>query len=211
MIKLNKSDKPQILVQNEIQWNQDYVAYVNGQISDVQAGNRHRHSQIREAVNSEAHGKCIYCEEKILSSQFGDVDHICPKSIYPQFYATWTNLGLSCSKCNNAKRDKDGFIDPFSEDPSIHLYFLGPMVNYYHGSIKGSLTVRGIKLNRGALLEKRTKALEALIDKIELMQASPEPLRAVIHEEILVDVSDEAEFAGTLRAYYTNVANDFED
>lgn len=202
MIRLSKGAKPQVLVVNEVQWNADYVAYVTQNTGSAACETRHRHPEIRSAVMAESSGKCIYCEEKVLSSQYGDVEHLKPKRRYPHYYVSWPNLGLSCVKCNSQKKEKEGLIDPFHEEPGDYIEFRGPMIFYKRGSEKGRLTVRGIKLNRPALLEKRAKSLESFIDKIDLMDSSPEPIKSVLWDEIQDDIKDDAEFAGLLRGYY---------
>lgn len=205
MIQLKKGEKPQILIDNEDTWNADYVAFIRDGIGTAECEERHRHPQIRSHVMAEAFGKCIYCEEKILSSQYGDVEHIMPKKKYPEKYVTWSNLALSCTKCNNAKREKEGVIDPFSEDPNEYVYFRGPMLCYRHGSEKGISTIRGIQLNRAALIEKRAKTLQGFIDKIDLMYSASEPVKTVLSEELVSDLEDSSEFAGLLRAYFADV------
>lgn len=202
MIRLSKGDKPQILVDNENQWNADYVALRLADLKDPAIEGRHRHPQIKAAVITESFDKCIYCEEKLSSAQFGDVEHILPKKTYPHLYVTWENLGLACDRCNSAKSTHVGFVNPFQEEPSDFISFVGPFVRYDPGNAKGQITVKGLKLNRLALLERRAIALEKLIDKLDLLEATPPgPIREILEVEVQEAVTDDKEYAGALRAY----------
>ncbi len=71
----------------------------------------------------------------------------------------WDNLGYACPKCNNNKSDKYHnelpYIDPYSENPSKHLYPFGTLLFQRNGSERGEITIRDIKLNRPELIEKR--------------------------------------------------------
>lgn len=202
MIRLTKGVKPEILLQNEMSWNEEFVKYQNEGLGSSACSTRHRHPQIKAAASAESHAKCIYCEEKILSSQFGDVEHIKPKSKYPELYASWDNLSLACTKCNNAKSDREGILNPFEEDPSDFIRFGGPMIFYSSDNDTARLTVRGVDLNRFALIEKRARAILSLIDKMELMWATDEPMRSVLKDELERCIADDAEFSSALRAHY---------
>ncbi len=47
-------------------------------------------------------GRCNYCEH----NEGGDIEHILPKSVYPQYTFTWENYLLACTNCNRYKSDK---------------------------------------------------------------------------------------------------------
>ena len=200
MIKLDKGPKPAILEANETQWTNDYIVTRASGISNATVESRHRHPEIKSAIIQESCDKCIYCEEKITSSQFGDVEHILPKSIFPELYATWCNLALACVKCNNAKLDKTEVVNPFVQNPSDYIFFGGPMLLYDNASPLGFGTVRGLKLNRIELLSRRTSAIEALVDKLDRWHFEIGARRVILQDEIFEAIKSDKEFAGTLRA-----------
>ena len=82
----------------------------------------------------------MYCESKITHIDFGDVEHIKPKSPskFPELEFEWENLGIACGKCNLAKHDKyfveTPFIDPYLEEPSDHLAAVGTLLLHRGGS-----------------------------------------------------------------------------
>ncbi|HLP57065.1 MAG TPA: HNH endonuclease [Fluviicola sp.] len=57
-------------------------------------------------------GVCNYCEQ----SEANDIEHIHPKSFFPEFSFVWDNYLLACKQCNSAfKLDKCYIIDPSDE------------------------------------------------------------------------------------------------
>jgi len=48
-------------------------------------------------------GFCCYCDTAIPGLL--EVEHRCPKSLYPTFSMDWENFLMSCGPCNNIKRD----------------------------------------------------------------------------------------------------------
>jgi uncharacterized protein (TIGR02646 family) len=50
---------------------------------------------------------CSYCERPVTLA----VEHVKPKSRYPELECDWENLLLGCSNCNGTKTDKDPSFD----------------------------------------------------------------------------------------------------
>ncbi len=118
--------------------------------------------------------KCMYCESKISHVYYGDVEHIKPKSKFPELEFEWGNLGFVCARCNGLKGDKYDarapFIDPYEEDPSNHIVALGSMLFHKPGCERGEITILVIDLNRIELMTRRAERmmrLHAMADKIE--------------------------------------------
>ena len=71
------------------------------------------HETVKETLVAMQHGKCCFCEAKILHVSYGDIEHYRPKAGYqqdrsgplhkPGYYwlaYSWDNLLLSCTLCN---------------------------------------------------------------------------------------------------------------
>jgi len=71
------------------------------------------HETVKETLVTMQHGKCCFCEAKILHVSYGDIEHYRPKAGYqqdsseslqkPGYYwlaYVWDNLLLSCTLCN---------------------------------------------------------------------------------------------------------------
>ena len=67
----------------------------------------------------ESEGRCVYCGENLYSDRLHyyaqNIDHIFPRSKYPDLANLQSNLVLSCFKCNSLKRDRD--LCPETDDP----------------------------------------------------------------------------------------------
>jgi hypothetical protein len=158
----------------------------------------YKHSENKQALLQASHGKCMYCESKISHVYFGDVEHIRPKAKdkYPELEFEWTNLGYSCSRCNNAKKDQFDatfpIVDPYSEDPEAHLLAFGTLVIQKAGSERGAVTIITTDLNRAELIERRAMRLLQLRNALDacyrtknkLVQAT---LLAALEEEGDID------------------------
>ncbi len=126
----------------------------------------YKHHKNREALKIANSDKCMYCESKISHSSFPNIEHIRPKAKFPELTYEWENLGYVCERCNNAKLDKFSdetpYLDPYSEDPSFHLYAFGTWLFPRNGSERGEITVHEIHLNRPELIEKRKDRINAI-------------------------------------------------
>jgi uncharacterized protein (TIGR02646 family) len=113
----------------------------------------------RKALINAFSGKCMYCESNFAHISYGDVEHIKPKSKYPELKFQWDNLGISCTICNNNKSDKFSdntpYINPYDEDPEDHVTAFGAVIYHKCGSERGELTIKDIELNRAGLVENR--------------------------------------------------------
>lgn len=67
-------------------------------------------------------GRCEYCKQDLLNNRLGyavgQIDHLLPKSKYPQYEHNSDNLILTCSSCNGVKHDFDP-ISPSENDEEM--------------------------------------------------------------------------------------------
>ena len=88
--------KPQILIDKEDKWKNDFIASGKARPDSSKYG----HDKIRIELASMSFHKCFYCESK-LKLEPKEVDHHIEVSIKKELAFTWTNLYLSCDNCNN--------------------------------------------------------------------------------------------------------------
>ena len=195
MIRLAKQPKPQILIANEVQWTETIVNKVAaGEVPTNAEKTRYRHPQVKAALVQETHGKCAYCESKLLHIHHGDVEHIYPKSLAPEKTVEWENLTLACEICNQNKSNSDPLlehiIDPYLTEPSAHLLFSGPLV-FPRGTPAGTSTRTLLDLNRGELSERRKEHLEKIMGIFDTVSRVDLPIS--VRQAIFLDlVSREA-------------------
>lgn len=204
MIKLTKLEKPDILKNNAAQWTQVLLDRLAANIkpSDSEK-NRYRHPEIKAILVKETHGKCAYCESKLLHITYGDVEHIVPKSTKAEVAFEWNNLTLACDVCNTNKSDKFshgvGFIDPYLKDPSDHFYFLGPIIYAKPGDADARLTEETLKLNRVELIERRCERMRYLRDQVEVIRHAPAHLRDTLIQCLTEEAHADKEYAAVAR------------
>lgn len=145
------------------------------------ADKNYKHDKNKAALAESSHGKCMYCEAKITHVNYGHVEHIKPKAVelYPELEFEWSNLGYVCDRCNVAKGKKfikeRPFIDPYAEDPSVHLLAYGPFIFGRNGSERGELTVNELTLNRAELVEQRGSRIKAIQAALSAAQRTTNP------------------------------------
>jgi hypothetical protein len=190
-------------VQKAAEWVKEYKdALAAGTMTDT-VRYRYRHAEIKAALRRDSHNKCIYCESDI---GFGQTDHINPVSKCPDEIVSWPNLALVCTECNTHKKDyyapTEPWINPFVEEPSAHLLFLGPLVFPVPGDVLGFRTRERIKLNRDDLMLKRKKRLERLFHLIERWKTHPDgATKDILRTAIVDEAADAKDYAATVRAY----------
>lgn len=166
-------------------------------------------NNIKAHLRREQHGRCVFCRRIIDESQCAStIEHILPKSKYPQFETYPENLVLSCHDCNNKKGERVPLIEdlcsidlscyPPESDLFIIIY---PYQDKYEEHIdvpedtciatpiteKGKNTIQFYKLNRERLvimrkadLEKREGTYRSLI--LRLCEAPEEDKENIIKD-----------------------------
>ncbi|MFL9452210.1 MULTISPECIES: HNH endonuclease family protein [Nostocales] len=149
------------------------------------AKNKYRHKEIKDLLEQMFYGKCAYCESKVTTTGYGDIEHFCPKVNPRCIHLTfeWSNLLLSCEKCNDASHkgtqfplDSNGksmLINPTDSvtDINKHLHFSWDNVD---GAIVIGLDTRGkvveqvfdlnsIRGTRKELIKHRTKYVQQIL------------------------------------------------
>ncbi|MBC2105559.1 HNH endonuclease [Listeria booriae] len=165
MIKLYKIDEPDILAKNGGVWTQKLLQEIkSGGARRKYYEAKYRHPKIKEAICKETRNKCAYCETFVTAASFGDIEHIIPKSRCRERTFEWSNLTLSCQKCNSKKSDyysvEHPLLNPYIDDPCAHMICVGAWIS--HKDDKGQITVEILNLNRAELLQNRSNKLEKI-------------------------------------------------
>ena len=162
---------------------------------------KYNHPDNKPALANASFGKCMYCESKITHIDYGDVEHIKPKSRFPNLECDWGNLGYSCIRCNREyKKDKftekTPYIDPYKEEPSNHIVVSGSILLGKRGSERGELTILDIGLNRQGLIEKRQRKIEEIEKAINAcFRTSNETLKNNALEELKKEAEKDKEYS----------------
>ncbi|MEX2411699.1 MAG: HNH endonuclease [Candidatus Paceibacterota bacterium] len=200
MIKIEKSNKPQILEQREVEWTKEYLKEFSetGKVPK-NSTNRYGHDDIRSTLTTDSFNKCMYCESNISHISYPNVEHIKPKSKYPDVTYDWDNLGLACQKCNTTKGTKFDeevpVINPYKDKPSDFLYAFGEAYRPLPGNDRGKWTIKEIGLNRAELIEKRSRRLETIQSLAEnYVRAITDGARNMFMQELCIEVESDREY-----------------
>ncbi len=116
--------------------------------------------------------RCMYCEESMATA----IEHMRPRSSYPEATFVWENYLLACSTCNSKfKRDRycEGFLDPSS--PGYDLWArwqFDPLTGHYvprdvaDTGATGTLEILGFDERRQILADLRKERLVNLVEDI---------------------------------------------
>jgi 5-methylcytosine-specific restriction endonuclease McrA len=199
---LTKLDKPQVLRDNETRWTARYVAATGA--GDPKPHEKWGHSEIKRVLRDEVKGKCAYCEGYVDDISYPHVEHIVPKTVKPELAHRWENLTSACGRCNIAKGDfydaADGLLNPYEDPLDAHLVFLGSLISWDLGSVRGELTVRRLRLNRLDLANARANRLDEIREVLERWHDASDPLRGVLADGLRLDAR-EGEFSRSVLAY----------
>lgn len=182
MIKIQKSNAPQVLLDNQNAWTEHllnaiktYDGYSN--IPDAEKKSllaHYKHKDIQKLLFESSHYKCAFCECKPGESSNIEVEHFEPKSIYPELAFEWDNLLPSCRKCNEAKLDFDTrvspIINPAAEDPEALLTYFFLRIIPLQGSgkeIKAQNTIDVCNLNCERLYDARSALMKTMMEYID--------------------------------------------
>ncbi len=166
MIRVEREEEPEILSSKSVEWTEKFIAKRSTDPKARPDSSKYAHSGIKDALSRMSHGKCFYCEYR--PDDGGQVDHHIEIADDPSRAFEWTNLYLSCSQCNQAKKsariDRSACVDPCdpASGPDEHLTFTDEMIRPLDGSSRGRQTIRKYALDRQLLDLRRSRALRAL-------------------------------------------------
>jgi len=149
MIKLSKLTVPTEIEEKIKQRQQRYneLDASGEQIPDSLAS-AYRAPEVKELLRHETAEKCAYCESEVLHVDYGDVEHLLPKSKFPHLRYSYENLTFACSVCNIKKGDffdaETPLLNPYEDKPEDHLMPFGPSVLPTPASDRGLITQNGL-------------------------------------------------------------------
>ena len=206
MIQVQRTPEPSVLRNNATLWLSELNKLKSNpnstQSTIKKAENKYNHPQVKNALIKMFHGKCAYCESKIRTVAYGDIEHFFPKSLDPDLTFVWKNLLLACSICNNAAHKGTKFplddqgnpllIDPTDgiTDPNRHLEFVwddvAKLASVYGRDERG-ITVENIfdlngKRGRKELIAARSKSIKRLLALLTLAKKGNQEALSLLKE-----------------------------
>ncbi len=142
---IKRSACPQLLADNKLEWTIPWIVFYRIGVEKVPpklpSVAHWRKPEIRIVLINDFHNNCGFCGESIptpLSEDteaqntervsIGDVEHLKPKSKYPELVYEWSNYLWSCKPCNFLKKEffnkNYPFLNPCCEEDCANLVFI---------------------------------------------------------------------------------------
>jgi uncharacterized protein (TIGR02646 family) len=189
MIKVERQSKPSILQRKAEQWRAQLLAATTA-AEPTRYEKRYGHREVKQRLVQMFHGKCAYCESKILHVDYGHIEHYRPKAARPDLTFEWTNLLLARGICNGAEYKSDHFpeaaeggpiVNPCEDHPEEHFEFhfdpVAKLASVYGTTARGLLTEHLLGMNRPELRGYRSKRIRHLAALARFAETDDEAAR----------------------------------
>ncbi|MDE9455411.1 HNH endonuclease [Xenorhabdus bovienii] len=162
-------------------------------------------SNIVKSLRDKQENKCCYCRSELgFDLKAVDIEHIIPKSLYPNFTFNMKNLALSCPGCNTSKGSKDVLHKPITSYPlsGSNIKIIHPHFDDYYSSInihnsaifegkddKGCETIKLCKLYR----------LNKVLENKQRCMSNQSPIQQIIESIRNADDNEKSELMALLK------------
>lgn len=210
MISIKKLPKPQVLVENETKWTQEYLTEIDvGNKPNKEISTRYNHPEIKQQLEKETYGKCAYCESKLKHISYGDIEHILPKNkeARPDLYVDWNNLTLACEQCNRSGKhsyydENLPLINPYNDHVESHYNDIGECIYPVLNDERAEVTLITLNLNRPDLLERRQERIR----QIEVLLKSwanhkNQIIKKELEHQLCLECEADKEYSSTVKAF----------
>ena len=174
MRKVTRTKIPNSLATNSCTWTCELLTEIGkkGTFDKVDDSfkNKYRQEDIKESLAKMYNNHCCYCESIIGKdyATYGRIEHLKPKSIFPQNCYDWNNLHWSCEVCNTSYKGTNWnsvnpILDPCCDIIETHLVLnlTTGMYDEDKSSARGKTTINHTGMNREGLVKaRRNKLLE---------------------------------------------------
>lgn len=144
---------------------------------------KYRKVDIKEALCDMYNKRCCYCEGKIGAQSYEHIEHLKPKSLFPQECYEWNNLHWVCEICNSGnKNDKwdrqNPILDPTNDviENFIDIDLATGEIIAKHNNARADVTIEHAGLNRKKLVDERKAVIKKLNKLVILARNNKEEL-----------------------------------
>jgi hypothetical protein len=154
--KKDYENPPESLKRENENWKRSVIKCIEAaKGNEKQVFSEYLYGQAREKLIDMYDGKCAYCESNPLATSHLSVEHFRPKSQYYWLAYEWSNLTLSCIKCNESGAKGVKF-------PVDGIQLKNPILTLENLPDIDSLDIKGIHL-----INEKAVFLNPEIDKVE--------------------------------------------
>jgi uncharacterized protein (TIGR02646 family) len=197
MKNVDRPAEPELLRRNGAKWTDDLMrglaaAAADGSTVRQTLYERYRMAEIRDSLRAMYRGLCAYCEATVGVVDYPHIEHRKPKKPFPGQCYAWSNLHLSCTKCNTHKGDRWDATAPILDavvDVPIDQHLLYKLTG--GGVLRDALTPRGkttvdhTDLNRDELQTARASVLLRALQLVkDLGEKGQQPAAVAVRAEL---------------------------
>jgi len=180
MHKVDRLAQPESLKKNAKKWTVDLLAEVpnHSTFNDIPRKfvDKYRQEDVKQTLHEMFEGQCCFCESPIGVQVFERIEHLIPKSKFPQLCFEGCNLNYSCEVCNSKKYKGDKWDD---ENPILDPTF-DEIKNYLeididtakilsiNNDLRAKTTIEHTGLNREGLIERRGDIVNKLKELLRI-------------------------------------------
>lgn len=181
MIKVERTDSPECLVENYKNWGKELKA--NWRANSNYSFHWHSvYDEIAEALCSMTANHCSFCDIQPLKQSGATIEHFRPKKKFPLLAYVWVNLFYCCANCQKKRDEFDEDCKPLKPDQlnytfsyyfrieeTVEEVFIRPNLDLSGAEQKrAEETIRLYGLNKFARPEARKIVLEDYRQDIKL-------------------------------------------
>lgn len=193
MNSVKRGEIPKILKEYGCSWTDELQAQLRlyGIISNVPKKyiNHYKHPDIKDALIDMYGHFCCYCQSPIGKQTYEHIEHLKPKSLFPDECFEWSNLHLSCQICNVSYKKDKWDVDAPILSPTLDIIedYLTVNLNTAEiiaidGNKRALTTINHTGLNREGLIEARLKLIVYMKKLMEIGQG--EQLRELLEMQV---------------------------
>ncbi|MBN1067556.1 TIGR02646 family protein [Clostridium botulinum] len=179
MHKVKRNKAPLKLIEKDKKWRDLLKEDVNLQPDWAEFSKTVAKKETIAALEEMYKGCCCYCESKIKSTSYPEIEHFKPKIKYPKLCFNYKNLHYSCKRCNIAKGSvyNEKLINPSDENPEEYIRYIGELAVSIDNNERGIEMINLVKLNeRLDLKEERIRYLNEFSKNYELLISAIETI-----------------------------------
>lgn len=204
MIKLTKGEVPRVLQDNAARWTKELLELLAEnpvrKAAVAAAKGKYNHPDVKEALRRETLNKCAYCESFYRHVDYGDIEHMTPKTPQPHLTFDWDNLTIACGVCNTNKAEEI-VVDPYMGDPEKRFVYFGAGLMSVAGDAEAQFTELKLQLNRPDLVDERQRRIEHLRALREVIAAADPRSRPILEADFDKELQPGCEYAALSRVF----------
>lgn len=173
MHSVTRTTQPTSLREHADEWTKNLLEQLNvfREVNKIpqKYTDKYRQADVQKELRKMYKKRCCYCESKIGAQTHEHIEHLKPKSIFPQECFEWENLHWVCPICNSDNKSnkwdrENPILDPTKDriGDCIDIDLITGDIIPIGENERAKTTIRDTGLNRNKLREERQDLIREL-------------------------------------------------